>query len=117
MLPLLLTVNQAANLLGVGRTTIYELMDSGELFSVHRGASRRIPLWAAYDYVDRLCGSSFRQIPVRAVVDYLTRLASDPDDRGLGEDVGDRATSQSKPVPPDHPPWPTDWRRSVRREA
>ena len=65
MLPLLLTVNQAANLLGVGRTTIYELMDSGELFSVHRGASRRIPLWAAYDYVDRLCGGSFRQIPVR----------------------------------------------------
>ena len=78
MLPLLLTVNQAANLLGVGRTTIYELMDSGELFSVHRGASRRIPLWAAYDYVDRLCGGSFRQIPVRAVVDYLARLASEP---------------------------------------
>ena len=37
MLPLLLTVNQAANLIGVGRTTIYELMDSGEPFSVHRG--------------------------------------------------------------------------------
>ena len=78
MLPLLLTVNQAAKLLGVGRTTIYELMDSGELFSVHRGASRRIPLWAAYDYVDRLCGGSFRQIPVPAVVDYLARLAGNP---------------------------------------
>ena len=30
MLPLLLTVNQAAELLGVNRTTVYELMDGGE---------------------------------------------------------------------------------------
>ena len=87
MLPLLLTVNQAAELLGVGRTTVYELMDSGELFSVHRGASRRIPLWAAYDYVDRLCGGTFRQIPLPAVVDYLARL-------------GDRGRNHA-PTPPD----------------
>lgn len=73
MLPLLLTVRQAAELLGVGRTTLYELMDSGELHSVHRGASRRVPLWAAYDYVDRLCGHRYEQVPLPAVVDYLTR--------------------------------------------
>jgi len=75
MLPLLLTVRQAAELLGVGRTTLYELMDSGELHSVHRGASRRVPLWAAYDYVDRLCGHRYQQIPLPAVVDYLARGA------------------------------------------
>ena len=116
MLPLLLTVNQAANLLGVGRTTIYELMDSGELLSVNRGTSRRIPLWAAYDYVDRLCGGSFRQIPLLAVVDYLARLAGNPDDRGLREDDGD-GRSQPNALPPDHSPWPTDWRRAARRGA
>ena len=117
MLPLLLTVNQAAKLIGVGRTTIYELMDSGELFSVHRGASRRVPLWAAYDYVDRLCGGSFRQIPVPAVVDYLARLAANPDDRGLGADDADRATSESNTLPPDHRPWPPNWRHSIQRGA
>jgi excisionase family DNA binding protein len=54
VLPLLLTVNQAAELLGIGRSTLYELMDAGELKSVKRGASRRVPLQAVHDYVDRL---------------------------------------------------------------
>jgi excisionase family DNA binding protein len=75
MLPLLLTVRQAAELLGVGRTTLYELMDAGELHSVHRGASRRIPLWAAYEYVDRLCDHRYQQVPLPAVIDYLARGA------------------------------------------
>jgi excisionase family DNA binding protein len=68
MLPLLLTVKQAADLMGVGRTTLYELMDAGEVYSVHRGASRRVPLWAVYDYVDRLCDGQFRRVPLPAVV-------------------------------------------------
>jgi len=53
--PLLLTVMQAAKLLGIGRTTLYKLMDLGEIGSVHVGSSRRIPLQCAHDYVERLC--------------------------------------------------------------
>jgi excisionase family DNA binding protein len=58
VLPLLLTVKQAAELLGIGRSTLYELIDSGELKSVKRGASRRVPLKAVHDYIDRLVAIS-----------------------------------------------------------
>ncbi len=54
IMPLLLTVNQAADLLGMGRSTLYELLDAGELRSVKRGASRRIPLKEVHRYIDRL---------------------------------------------------------------
>ena len=54
MTPLLLTVKQAAEMLGISRTTLYELMKAGEIRSVKRGASRRIPRQVVYDYVDRL---------------------------------------------------------------
>ena len=87
MLPLLLTVKQAAELMGVGRTTLYELMDTGEVYSVHRGASRRLPLWAVYDYVDRLCDGQFRRVPLPAVVDLLVRLS---DERDGGDEIGSR---------------------------
>ncbi len=74
MLPLLLNVNQAARLIGVGRSTVYRLIQAGDLFSVRRGASRRIPLWAVYDYVDRLCAGRYQRIPLPGVIDYLSRL-------------------------------------------
>jgi excisionase family DNA binding protein len=54
VMPLLLTVKQAADLIGMGRSTVYELIDAGELRSVKRGASRRIPLKAIHEYIDRL---------------------------------------------------------------
>lgn len=60
VMPLLLTVNQAAELLGLGRSTIYELIDRGELKSVKRGASRRIPLKEVYDYIDLLLDRQIR---------------------------------------------------------
>ena len=60
VVPLLLTVNQAAELLGMGRSTIYELIDSGELKSVKRGASRRVPLKEVHDYIDRLLDRQIR---------------------------------------------------------
>jgi excisionase family DNA binding protein len=41
-------------MVGVGRTTLYKLMDTRELASVHVGSSRRIPLSAVYEFVDRL---------------------------------------------------------------
>jgi excisionase family DNA binding protein len=55
-LPLLLTVKQAAGLLGIGRSTLYELLDAGELRSVKRGASRRIPMTEVHRYIDLLLG-------------------------------------------------------------
>jgi excisionase family DNA binding protein len=58
--PLLLTVNEAAELIGLGRTTIYKLMDAGDLASVHVGKSRRVPLDEVYDFIDRVCGRSDR---------------------------------------------------------
>jgi excisionase family DNA binding protein len=56
--PLLLTVREAAALMGVGRTTLYKLMATGELRSVQVGSSRRIPSAAVYEFVDRLSGQS-----------------------------------------------------------
>jgi excisionase family DNA binding protein len=51
---LLYTPEGAAAKLASGRTTIYELMRSGELRSVKIGRSRRIPAGALTDYVNKL---------------------------------------------------------------
>ncbi|WP_239394563.1 helix-turn-helix domain-containing protein [Frankia sp. CiP3] len=53
---LLLTPAEAAEQLGVGRTTVYELLNAGQLESVRIGRSRRIPRAALVAYVDRLRG-------------------------------------------------------------
>lgn len=50
----LLTVREAAQVLGVGRTTVYELIASDELEVVHIGRSARIPTAAIDDFIDRL---------------------------------------------------------------
>ena len=50
----LLTVEEAAEQLGVGRTTAYALVRSGELDSVQIGRLRRIPKDAINDYAARL---------------------------------------------------------------
>lgn len=46
-----LTVNEAAELLSLGRTKVYELLDSGALQSIRIGAARRVPLWAVRQFV------------------------------------------------------------------
>jgi len=46
-----LTVEEAARRLGVGRTTMYALVASGEVPSVTIGRLRRIPAQALNDYV------------------------------------------------------------------
>ena len=51
---LLVTPEEAARRLSVGRTTIYELMASGELQSVNIGRCRRVPLSALRSFVARL---------------------------------------------------------------
>ncbi len=51
---LLHTPEEAANRLGIGRTTIYELLASKQLESVVIGRSRRIPAAALVAYVEGL---------------------------------------------------------------
>jgi excisionase family DNA binding protein len=50
----LLKVEEAAQRLGVGRTTTYALVRSGELESVRIGNLRRIPADAVHAYAARL---------------------------------------------------------------
>ena len=51
---LLLTPEEAAKVLRIGRTTVYALMKSGELRPVHIGRSCRIPQAEVERYVRRL---------------------------------------------------------------
>jgi excisionase family DNA binding protein len=50
----LLTVEEAARRLRIGRTLCYRLIGSGELESVPVGRLRRVPADAVNDYVARL---------------------------------------------------------------
>jgi excisionase family DNA binding protein len=52
--PLLLRAEEAAQLLGVGRTMVYELLRSGRLRSVKLGGARRITPAALADLVAEL---------------------------------------------------------------
>ncbi|TAK70476.1 MAG: DNA-binding protein [Actinomycetota bacterium] len=54
MPPILLTPEQAARVLGLGRTTVYALMRDGELRSVRLGRSRRIPYASLVEFVERI---------------------------------------------------------------
>jgi excisionase family DNA binding protein len=51
--PLLVRVEEAARLLSLSRSTIYEMMDRGELPSVRCGTARRIPMAALRAWVER----------------------------------------------------------------
>jgi len=51
---LLLTVEQAAQRLGIGRTLMYALVRDGDVESVQIGRLRRIPADALARYVDQL---------------------------------------------------------------
>ena len=53
---LLVTPEEAARRLSVGRTTIYELMASGELQSGNIGRCRRVPVSALASFVSKLIG-------------------------------------------------------------
>lgn len=50
----MLTVEQAAETLGIGRTTTFALIKSGELESVRIGRLRRVPADAIDAYTTRL---------------------------------------------------------------
>ena len=51
---LLLTAEEAAEMLGVGRTTVYRMLARNELRSIKIGSSRRIPFVSLTEYVDRV---------------------------------------------------------------
>jgi excisionase family DNA binding protein len=53
-LRLLLRPEEAARVLGLGRTKVYDLMRSGSLRSVKVGNSRRVSMAALADFVDQL---------------------------------------------------------------
>ena len=50
---LLLTIVEAARVLSIGRTTMYELVGAGEIDVVHIGRSARVPVGALEEFVDR----------------------------------------------------------------
>jgi excisionase family DNA binding protein len=52
---LLLTPVEAAQVLGIGRSKLYQLLRDGQISSVRIGKCRRIPATALRDLVDRLC--------------------------------------------------------------
>jgi len=51
---MLLTPSEAAATLGIGRSKVYELLQSGQLQSVHIGTCRRIPADALTTFLERL---------------------------------------------------------------
>ncbi len=54
--PLLLTPVEAARRLSIARSSLYELLLTGEIVSIKIGRSRRIPLDALTDFIDRKRG-------------------------------------------------------------
>jgi excisionase family DNA binding protein len=59
--PLLLTVEQAAKRLGIGRTLTYTLINRGDIPSVCIGRLRRIPADALTAYTQRLAADQHSQ--------------------------------------------------------
>ena len=71
MLELLLTIPEAPELIGVGMSTLYEVIVRCDVSTVDRNANRRVPLWAAHDYVDdRLHRETSPRLLVRDLVAY-----------------------------------------------
>jgi excisionase family DNA binding protein len=52
--PRLVTILDAAGLLGVGRSTVYELIATGEIEVVHIGRSARVPISSLDAFVAQL---------------------------------------------------------------
>jgi excisionase family DNA binding protein len=69
----LLTPEDAADALSIGRTRVYELMRSGALGSVTIGSSRRVPVAALERFVAHLEGSDQGGIPATADRPTVTR--------------------------------------------
>lgn len=57
----LLTVEEAAEQLGIGRTLTYKLIGNGEIESIRIGRLRRVPTTAIQDYARRLISDSLKE--------------------------------------------------------
>lgn len=68
----LLTVNQVADRLAIGRTMLYQLIASDELRSVKIGRARRIPESAVNEWIARQIGD---QEPEHKRDEGVTQLA------------------------------------------
>jgi len=53
-MPIVLTIEEAARRLGIGRTLMYRLVMTGEVESVSIGRLRRIPVECLTEYVTNL---------------------------------------------------------------
>jgi len=53
VVPMLLTIPDAARVLAIGRTTLYELIRDGEVDVIRIGRSTRIPVTTIHAFVDR----------------------------------------------------------------
>jgi excisionase family DNA binding protein len=49
----LVSVDEAAAMLSLGRSLVYDLVRKGELLSIKIGRNRRIPVTALHDYIGR----------------------------------------------------------------
>jgi excisionase family DNA binding protein len=58
---ILLTPVEAAAALGIGRSKVYELLQSGQLPSVHIGRCRRVPAVAVHSFASSLQRSGSMQ--------------------------------------------------------
>lgn len=56
--PLLLTIPEAGRVLGLGRTTMYELIGAGEVEVVHIGRAARIPVQSIERFIAQLRSAS-----------------------------------------------------------
>ena len=54
--PILLTIPEAADALGIGRSTVYELIADGRIETVHIGRACRVPVVGLLDFVESLRG-------------------------------------------------------------
>jgi len=88
---LLLTPEEAAAALAIGRTKVYELMGSGQLRSVRVGACRRIPEVALREFVARLLENDARKEGARRARPATTQRMA-----GIHPD---ETRSEARPVP------------------
>jgi excisionase family DNA binding protein len=79
---LLLTPKEAARVLGVGRTTLYELLRTGAVTSVRIGGSRRVPTSAVEDFVRGLTTPGVDPARERHLASRVPTPASAGDTRG-----------------------------------